>query len=219
MFLRIARWVPASGIAFALLVIIATFFSGDSPNTSDSDATWTSYYADAGNRHGEEISFFLIGLAGLCFLQFLGSLRGALARAEGEPARITTAAIASGAAFITLAVGAHAVGTAISWGVSDTDKFVVDPNTARLFSVLSYALFVMSLFAASSMAIAVATLALVSPAFPAWIAWFSALAALAGLFGIVFFPSLLVLAWIVALSAWLWVQAGRPAPAAAPTPA
>jgi hypothetical protein len=56
-------------------------------------------------------------------------------------------------------------------------------------------------------------------AFPAWLAWLSVLAAVAGLFGIVFFPPLVVLAWIAGLSAWLFVQAGRPAPAAAPTPA
>jgi hypothetical protein len=217
MFLRIARWVPASGIAFVVLVIVSTFFTGDSPDTDASDASWISYYADSGNRHNEEISFFLIGLAGLCFLQFLGSVRGALARAEGEPARITTAAIASGAAFITIAISAHVFGTAISWAVSSSD-YIVNPNTARLFSTVSYLLFVMSLFAASAMAIAVATIGLQFKAFPAWLAWLSVLAAVAGLFGIVFFPSLVVLAWIAALSAWLFVQAGRPAPAAAPAP-
>jgi len=35
-----------------------------------STPTWVAYYADSGNRHKEEISFLLIGLAGLCFLQF-----------------------------------------------------------------------------------------------------------------------------------------------------
>jgi hypothetical protein len=216
MFLRIARWVPANGILFAALVIIATLVTGSSPDTDSSDATWTSYYADAGNRHQEEISFFLVGLAGLCFLQFLGSLRGALARAEGEPARITTAAVASGAAFITIAISAHAVQTVTSWTVSASDHFTVDPNTARLLSSLSYVLFVMSLFAASAMAIAVATLAFVTPAFPAWLAWFSALAAVAGVLGILFFPSLVVLAWIVALSAYLLLP--RTGPEAAVTP-
>lgn len=216
MFLRIARFVPANGILFAVLVIVATLFTTGSPDTDSSDATWTSYYADAGNRHGDEISFFLIGLAGLCFLQFLGTVRGALARAEGEPARITTAAVASGTAFIALAVGAHAVGTANSWAVSASDHFNVDPNTARLFSTLNYVLFVMSLFAAASMALAVATIAFQFGTFPAWLAWFSALAALAGVLGILFFPSLVVLAWIVALSAWLLVQANGPAPTATP---
>jgi hypothetical protein len=146
-------------------------------------------------------------------------VRGALARAEGEPSRITTAAVASGAAFITLAVSAHAVGTANSWAVSASDHFTVDPNTARLFSTLSYVLFVLSLFAAAGMALAVTTIAFQFGVFPAWLAWFSTLATVAGLLGILFFPSLVVLAWIAALSAWLLVQANRPAPAATAAPA
>lgn len=212
MFLRIARAVPATGIVFAVLVIIAVLLGGDSPAPNDSDASWTSYYADAGNRHKDEISFILIGLAGLCFLQFLGSVRGALARAEGEPARITTAAIASGTAFITLAIAAHAVGTVLSWTLSEagSDDFTVDPNTGRMLATLSFLLFVLSLFAAAAMALAVATIGLQFRAFPAWLSWFSAVAVLAGVLGILFFPSLVVLAWIVVLSGWLFVQAGRP---------
>ncbi len=209
MFLRIARLVPGTGIVFALLVIVATALSSGSPDTDSSDTEWTSWYASAGHRHREEIAFFLVGLAALCFLQFLGSVRGALARAEGEPARITTAAITSGAAFISLAVAAHAVGTAHSWALSGFDGFTVNPDTARLFSTLSYLLFVLSLFAAAAMALAVATLAFAMRAFPAWLAWFSALAALAGLLGILFLPSLIVLAWIAALSAYLLVVAHR----------
>ena len=84
---------------------------------------------------------FLIGLAGLCFLQFLGSLRGALARAEGEPARITTAAIASGAAFIALATASHAVGTAVSWsvrvGLAVAVVFVMTVKPGLLLSLIA----------------------------------------------------------------------------------
>jgi hypothetical protein len=218
MFLRIARWVPANGILFAALVIIATFLIGDSPGTDSSDASWTSYYADAGNRHKEEISFFLIGVAGLCFLQFLGSLRGALARAEGEPARITTAAVASGVAFIAIAISAHAVGTVVSWTASTYgNDFTVDPNTARMLQTLSYLLFVMSLFAASAMALAVTTLAFVTRVFPVWLAWLGALATVAGIVGILFVPSLVVLAWIVAVSIVLLLPQ-RTAPGATATP-
>ena len=115
MFLRIARVVPGTGIVFAVLVVVAFLLESDSPSKHASNTAWMNYYADSGNRHKEELALILIGIGGLCFLQFLGSLRGALARAEGEPARITTAAIASGAAFIAVAIAAHAVDTAYSW--------------------------------------------------------------------------------------------------------
>jgi hypothetical protein len=203
-FALIARWVPGLGFVFSALVVIAYALGAGSPGADDSDQTWVAYYADSGNRHKEEIAFLLIGLAGLCFLQFLGSVRGALARAEGEPARITTAAIASGAAFITLAVAAHVVGDALSWAKTFYgDDLTIDPNTARVLSSLSYGFFVMSLFAAAAMALAVATVGLSMRAFPTWLSWLSVLAVVAGLLGIWGIPSLVVLLWIAVFSLYL----------------
>ena len=204
MFLRIARWVPANGIVFAVLVIVAAILTSDAPGSNASDATWTEYYADSGNRHKEEAAFVLVGLAGLCFLQFLGSLRGALARAEGEPARITTAAVASGAAFVAIAVSAHAIGTATSGAVGFYgDDFTVDADTARVLASAAYALYAMSLFAAAAMALAVTTLAFSTRVFPAWLAWAGVLATIAGILGFVGYTGVVVLVWIVLVSAYL----------------
>ena len=211
MFPLIARWVPGLGVVFAVLVIVAAWLESDRPGKDASDGDWTAYFADSANRRKEELAFFLIGLAGLCFLQFLGSLRGTLARAEGEPTRITAAAISSGSAFIAIAIAAHAVGTAVSWAVSwYGSDYTVDPDTARLLSSLSYLLYVMSLFAAAGMALATATVILWMRAFTAWLGWLSVLATIAGVLGIFGITGLVVLAWIVALSAYLvWP---RPAP-------
>jgi len=214
MFPLIARWVPGLGFVFAILVVIASFLTNDSPDSNASDETIRAYYLDGGNRDGEIVAFFLIGLAALCFLQFLGSLRGALARAEGEPSRITTAAIASGAAFISLAVAAHAVGAATSWAVEIYDeRFTVDPNTVRLALAVSYGFFVMSLFAAAAMALATATIALWMRPFPAWLAWLSVLATIAGLLGVLGLTALVVLVWIALLSLYLvWPKPTAAAP-------
>jgi hypothetical protein len=215
MFALIARWVPGLGFVFAVLVVVAAFLESNMPGRHASDASWTAYYADSGNRRKEEIAFFLIGLAGLCFLQFLGSLRGALARAEGEPARITTAAVASGAAFIAIAMAAHAVGAAVAWSASFYgSSYTVDANTARLLASLSFGLFAMSMFAAAAMALATATVALWMHAFPAWLGWLSVLATIAGLLGIFGLPSIITLIWIAALSVYLVWPKREPQPAA-----
>jgi hypothetical protein len=204
MFPLIARWVPATGIIFVLLVVISALITGDTPGENASDAEWVAFYTDDDNRQKQEISFFLVGLAGLCFLQFLGSLRGALARAEGEPARITTAAIASGTAFIALALAAHVVGAAVTGAAGFFDEdFQVDANTARLFDILAYGFLVMSLFAAAAMALAVTTLVFYARAFPAWVGWVGALATIAGILGFMVIPSVVILAWIVILSVYL----------------
>ena len=215
MFLRIARWVPGTGVVFAVLVVVAFQLESNSPSKDASNTAWVNYYADSGNRHKEELAFILIGLAGLCFLQFLGSLRGALARAEGDPARVTTAAIASGAAFIAIATAAHAVTTAYSWATSYYgSNLTVDANTARLLSSLGIGMFAMSLFAAAAMVLAATTVSLSMRAFPTWISVLGVLATIAGLLGIFVFPSIVVLLWIIVVSGYLI----RPRPAASAPP-
>lgn len=208
MFLRIARLVPASGIAFVVLVVIASLLK-DAPETSASNAEILNYHQDDGNRRDEIIAFFLVGLAALCFLTWLGSLRGFLARAEGEPARLTTATVAAGAAFITLAVFAHVAATAISWSVVAYDRFEIDPDAARILGSVWYGSFVMSMFAAAAMLLAASVLALHSRVFPAWLARLGHVGALAGLLGFLIWPSILILAWILAASIWM-LRASNP---------
>ncbi len=211
MFLKIARWVPANGIVFAVLVVVATLLTIDHPGMKTDSGEIVSYYADSGNRSKELVALFLIGLAGLCFLSFLGSFRGVLARAEGEPARLTTAVTASGAAFIALALAAHGAGTTMALASDIAENFSVDPNTAKVTWALSALLFGLSLFAAAAMALSTTVLALQTRALPAWLAWTGALATVAGIFTIVWPPlSAIVLLWIAALSAWML----RPAPTA-----
>jgi hypothetical protein len=213
-FLRVARWVPANGIAFVVLVVAASLVK-DPPGRDSSDAELVSYYQESGNRTEEIVSFFLIGLALFCFLSFLGSLRGFLARSEGEPARLTTAAVGSGVAFIALAVAAHVAASSVSWAAEVYDGFEVDPDTARLAMSLWYAFFVMSLFAAAAMTLATSVLALHSRVFPNWLAVIGFLATICGLLGFLVIPSLVVLAWILLVSLFmLWPQRipGTPEP-------
>jgi hypothetical protein len=206
MFLRFARWVPADGILFAILVVIASLIR-DQPGRDAPNSEVLAYYADSGNRAKELLAAFLIGLAVLCFLSFLGSLRGALARSEGEPARLSTVVAASGATFIALAAAAHVAGSSVAHAAEIFDDFQVDADLARLFMALDYGFFVMSLFAAAAMALSASVLALHTGVFPRWLAGLGLAAALAGVLGFLLFPSLVVLAWIVAVSAYLLVRA------------
>ncbi|MGH2921494.1 MAG: hypothetical protein ACRDKU_05440, partial [Gaiellaceae bacterium] len=128
MFLRIARLIPANGIAFVVLVVVASLVK-DPPGTDASDADIVAYYADSGNRSAEVAAFFLVGLAALCFLSWLGGLRGVLARAEGDPTRLTAATIASGGVFIALAVAAHVAASSVTWAIEASGEFELHPDT------------------------------------------------------------------------------------------
>jgi hypothetical protein len=206
MFLRIARWVPANGIAFVVLVVVASLIK-DAPERDSSDAEIVTYYQESGNRSDEFVAFFLIGLALFCFLSFLGALRGFLARAEGEPARLTTAAIASGVVFIAFSVAAHVAASSVSWAAEVYDGFRVDPNTARLALSVWYGFFVMAMFAAAAMTLAASVLALQSRVLPTWLAILGFVATVAGLLGFLVFPSLVILLWILLISIFmLWPQ-------------
>lgn len=208
MFLRFARWVPANGILFAVLVVLATLIKS-APGPDASDTEIATYYQDSGNRNDEAIAFFLIGLAALCFLSFLGSLRGTLARSEGEPTRLTTAVIASGTAFITLAFSGHVVRSGMAGSIEIyNERFQVDPNAARLLLAIGFGFFVASFFAGAAMALAASALALHTGVLPRWLAVLGLLAALGGVLGFLFWPALLLLAWIVAVSGFLLLSAG-----------
>jgi hypothetical protein len=212
MFLRIARLVPANGILFVVLVVVASLVK-DAPERNSSDAEIVTYYQESGNRNEELVAFFLIGLALFCFLSFLGALRGFLARAEGEPARLTTAAIGSGVVFIAFAVAAHVAATSIAWAVEVYDGFRIDPNTARLALSLWYGFFVMSMFAAAAMTLAASVLALQSRVLPTWLVILGFLATVAGLLGFFVLPSLVILAWILVVSIFmLWPPRMAPPP-------
>jgi len=212
-FARLPRYVPANGVAFAALVVAAWLLTRDTPTRTASDAQIAEYFTGSG-RDREIASFFLIGLAVFCFLLFLGSLRGALARAEGEPARLTTATVAAAVAFITLAATAHAVGTSVAFAARFYEGFTADADTARIALALSYEFFVLSLFAAAAMASAAGVLALWLGALPRWLGIFAIAASVAGLFGFLVWPSLVVLSWIVAVSFWLLRAAATSSPPA-----
>jgi hypothetical protein len=203
MFLRVARWAPASGILFAVLVVLAALIRS-APGTDASDAEIVSYYQDSGNRDEETVAALLIGLAAVCFLSFLGSVRGALASREGEPAHLTSVMLASGTAFITLAFAGHVIRAGMSGTVELFDEqFQVDPNTARLLLAVGFGFFVASFFAGAAMALAASVLALETGVLPRWLAVLGLLGAAGGVLGFLLWPALLLFAWVIALSGFL----------------
>jgi hypothetical protein len=197
------RWLAGLGVVFAALVVVAYILESGAPNAliTSPDPDWIGYYEDSRNRNKQEIAFVLIGVAGLCFLFFLGCLHDALARAEGEFHRLTLTAVVSGGAFIALFTASHAVGTSVAFAKTAYVKdFEINPDTARLVEAMGYALFAMSMFAASAMAASTAAIGLRTRAMPAWLIWLGVLAALAGLLGTLVLPFAIVLIWIAALS-------------------
>ena len=93
---RYARYGALSGL-LAALILVGTFAALILPNAPDVDASatdWGGYFADHQSRIQVGIVLGSIGL--FFFTWFLGSLRAALATAEGGAGRLASVAFAGG---------------------------------------------------------------------------------------------------------------------------
>jgi hypothetical protein len=207
------RWSPLSGIAFAVLFLIAL---GVSEGPGDTPAEVSSYYADSGNRAKEFLVFFLIVGAALAFLWFLGALRAVLVRAESGPARWTALGFGAGVASATLQLASVALSVAPAAAAS-RDEFEFDPNMWNAVANAGYLLLVCSVMAASLLVLATSIVGLRSLVLPRWTALTGFVAAPLLLFAIFFFPLFVWLAWVLAVSVILLMRAARVAEWRRPT--
>jgi hypothetical protein len=214
--MKLARWAPISGILFVVLWAVVIFMLDSDPGDSDTDIV--SWYADSGNRDQQVIAFFLVLAASLCFVWFLSVLRGRLAQAEGGAGLKTALAFGAGLVAVTLWTIAMAVWMSVSFAVDDSDDFVVDPNTERLFSNFGYALWFGGTTIALLVVLCAALVGLRGELIPRWLAWVSILVAITMLASFAFIPFLIWLGWVLVVSVVLiWKPSADTAPAVAPS--
>jgi hypothetical protein len=194
------RWLPASGIVYAALFLVATILTSDSPDTGDSDQTILSYYADGGHRTRQFVAIALVAVAVLFFLWFVSVLRDRLRAIEPESGGLSALALAAGVSSATLLMGALAFAIAVPATIADTDRFTLDANTYRLFDNASYGLLVGSTMVASVLVAPTSVLALRTAALPRWLGWIGLVVALVLLFAVFFFPLFALWAWVVVIS-------------------
>jgi hypothetical protein len=87
------RWGAIAGIAFAVVALIATFLPGTPPK-ADEVAKIATYFTD---KRGEILaSSYLVGIAFVFFLLFVGSLRAHFGAADTTGVRPGSAVLAGG---------------------------------------------------------------------------------------------------------------------------
>jgi hypothetical protein len=102
---RYARYGAATGIIAVVLILVGFFiFSSDIPDTDASAADWASFFTDHQNRI--QLGITIVGVGLLFFIWFLGSLRSAIAAAEGGTGRLASIAFGGGLiAVVALLIG------------------------------------------------------------------------------------------------------------------
>ena len=163
----VQRLVAASGVAFAVLFVLALLIAGDeTPDDGAALAEWTQFARD--NEDNARIAALVFGLATYNFLLFLGYLRNAIAEAEVRArgfARGDSIVLAAGA----IGIAGLALGMLLG-AVTITDENT-SPEILRATYDLSGAGFGL---AAAAMGACLVTVGLINAgvrALPSWLGW------------------------------------------------
>jgi hypothetical protein len=173
------KFDAATGIGFAVLAVVAFLLPGTPPKADDSTAKLGSYFSD---HHSDLLTGnLLLGVAGLLFLWFLGSLRSYLRAAEGGEGRLSAATFGAGVAGIVLLLAGAALLSAIAFKLADGR--LPDPTITRAFFDASSAFFGMVGFAFAVFFGAASCSAARSGALPPWAYWSGSAVAVLQLLG------------------------------------
>lgn len=174
------RWerIGAGSGIVAVGLMLASAFVVPQPPRIDAPIEEVGRYL-AVNRTGLLTQAFLLGLAFVAMLWFLGSLRATLRRAEGEPGRLSAVAFGAG----LLVAGAGLVGGLMNTELAYRANQVGDPALARGLYDLGYLAFTFVWFPIAALVAATSVIALRTRVLPRSWGLAGGLYAAAGIFG------------------------------------
>jgi hypothetical protein len=207
----------AMGIPFVIAYVLLFALTGNSPDDTSSDQKILDYYGSHSHRVKEITMFFVLAVALILLIWFLGHMHGMLSSTESGGGLAASIAGVSGGLFIALFTVSGCTFIAVPAVISSAgDKFTLDPNTFRLLAVVGFLAYMAAFTLGSALAFAVGVVAWRTGVLPRWLAVASFVGGLAGLVSGFFYPSIAYVAWILILSVYL---AFRPAGAAQAQPA
>jgi hypothetical protein len=212
------RWAPLAGVISVACSLVGVLFVLNQPEAKDSNAKIVAYFADHSHRVQAAVGFFVFLTGTLFLLAFLGTLRERLLAAEGQPGRLSALAFGAGVAAVPLWGISMLLANAVSFTVSESSSFTVDPNTFRLLGVASYVTWVAALFVSSVVVWTTSAVALRTGVLPRWYAVAGIVVGFVQLFGLFLFPFVAWWLWVVVTSVLLVTRRGL-APATVVQPA
>jgi hypothetical protein len=160
-----------AGIVFAVLVIVGFVFVVPKPPDVDSSAAaFASYYVD--HQDAIRAGLTIIGVGLFFFIWFLGTLRSALAAAEGGTAHLSSIAFGAGLIGAAVLMVGLTAGEAAAFRPDD-----VDPGVTRALSDIFVVSAAPAAAALTAFFAAIAMAGFRYRALPGWTAWICAIAA------------------------------------------
>jgi hypothetical protein len=170
---RAERLAPLTGIAVLLLGLAGLIVWEGPADRPEWDAPRGVILTYFGDRDTVIFGSFLLMLAAVFFLWFVGSLRAVLRRAEGDVGRLSAIAYGGGlaaAAFMLAMPASNVLGALYAKQLS--------PEGAQTFFLFGNVFLYPAAMAAAVLVAATALVALRTGALPRWLAWLSLVLAL-----------------------------------------
>ena len=197
------RWAGLGGILYVALFIVGTILSySGQPDTSSAPAKIVAYYKDSGHRDKIVAGWFVVIVAVFFFLWFLGAVRQAVRRLDGDSVLVSVTAL-GGAAYAACTLIAVSINTAIKTMSDDTYRHTVYPGLVHAADDTGYVTHSAGGAAIGAMIIAVSFALLRARAVPTWLGWLSVLAGVVAVVSIFFFPWFVIAVWILIASGLL----------------
>lgn len=214
------RFDALTGVGFAVVALVSFLLPGPPPKANAPPQKVVSYFTD--HRGSILAADFVLFVAALLFLWFLGALRSYLRAAEGGEGRLSSAAFGGGVVGIGLLMAAVGVVNGAAFKVAQAgDQLLVRGLYDVSNGVLTGAAFGFAVLLAASSCSAAR-----SRAFAPWVCWSGsvvavlqvisgiALFAKSGLFAVggafSFIAPLTALVWVAAVSVVMFQRAGVP---------
>jgi hypothetical protein len=203
------RWAGLGGILYVVLFIVGSILSYQGqPDTSGPPERLIAYYGDSGHRSKVIIGWFVVLFAVFFFLWFVGALRQALRRLDGD-GLLSTVALLGGAAYGACTLVAVSLNAGIKTMSDDTYRHQVYPELIHAADDAGYVIHSAGGAAVGAMIVAASLAALRARAVPAWAGWLGVLAGLVAIVSIFFFPWFVIAGWIAVVSGILALPRGQ----------
>lgn len=200
----LVEWAALGGVAYVVLFIVGLYFMfNGEPDLSSSPDKVIAYFGDAGNRDRSSIGWILAGLGLLSLLFFIASLRQTVSKFDRHGI-LTTLTTLGGGIYVTLALAAIALESAVRTMSDDTYQHKVYPELIHAAGDAGYTLHATGGAALGVMILAASIAFLRSGVVPKWAGWLGLLAALAGLATIAFLPAFIWMLWILIVAITLF---------------